>query len=315
MGGWALLFAFGSEFMNNHSRILCALAMSASISNCLVASADCDVLDPGCGTDGILTLAALARAAQVAPTAPDTLSQLQIWLKADAITGFSGGQALTTWPDSSGKGRNQVGGAAQPRYQTGLVNGLPAVRFTGSSSQFSTGAAFSFQNLTYFLVVDVNNQTTDFVGVSSFYPSGANNDHDNANGLTFSTTAADGFMHVLRMGGLGSSTASPLTALVPLGSDIQIIVLTMKLGPSVGTGAVYRNGTGSGTSSYQDTGIVAPLGLVLGARWITGAASTFGTNDIAEVIAYDRALSEAERQGVECHLSQKYAISIAVNCR
>src|SRR5687767_7057806 len=64
---------------------------------------------------------------------PSTIAGLQLWLKADAITGLSDADPVTTWEDShtSNHDATQATGAAKPIYKTGIVNGKPVVRFDG----------------------------------------------------------------------------------------------------------------------------------------------------------------------------------------
>ncbi|MBI5544326.1 MAG: hypothetical protein HY901_10580, partial [Deltaproteobacteria bacterium] len=58
------------------------------------------------------------------------MANMFVWLKADAIT-LSDGSPVAAWPDSSGNGRNAMAPAGQPTFRTGVVNGLPVVRFSG----------------------------------------------------------------------------------------------------------------------------------------------------------------------------------------
>ena len=57
-----------------------------------------------------------------------------LWLNADAITGVSSGNSLTTWTDMSGNGYNAVytnpNGEVAPTYVTNVYNGMPVVRFS-----------------------------------------------------------------------------------------------------------------------------------------------------------------------------------------
>src|SRR5438876_259992 len=66
-----------------------------------------------------------------------TTAGLQLWLKADAITGFSDGTSLTSWPDSSGNGNTaaQSTVSLQPVYRVNVINGQPAVNFTANTKR------------------------------------------------------------------------------------------------------------------------------------------------------------------------------------
>src|ERR671913_280317 len=74
---------------------------------------------------------------------PQTIPNLGIWLDATKITGLAGGAAVSQWDDASGNGNHatQATGTAQPSYQTAVQNGLPVVRFDGTSDFLSLATA------------------------------------------------------------------------------------------------------------------------------------------------------------------------------
>lgn len=57
------------------------------------------------------------------------LPAMQFHFDAQAITGKSNGDKVTTWVDSSGNGRNATTGGVGPEYRTNVLNGLPALYF------------------------------------------------------------------------------------------------------------------------------------------------------------------------------------------
>ena len=57
-------------------------------------------------------------------------SGLVLHLDADAITGLSDGDTVSTWTDISGSG-NSGSAIGAPSYHTGVVNGKPVVRLDG----------------------------------------------------------------------------------------------------------------------------------------------------------------------------------------
>jgi parallel beta-helix repeat protein len=66
------------------------------------------------------------------------LTNLVLWLKADAIIGLTNNAPIATWPDQSGKGNNatQASSGNRPLYITNVINGMPVVRFNAASSQY-----------------------------------------------------------------------------------------------------------------------------------------------------------------------------------
>jgi len=63
---------------------------------------------------------------------PKSIPGLNLWVKADQISG-SDGMAVATWLDLSGKNNHltQATSAYQPLLKTGIINGKPVVRFDG----------------------------------------------------------------------------------------------------------------------------------------------------------------------------------------
>lgn len=86
-----------------------------------------------------------ARAGQFArllggETTSSNLPAPVLWLIADDISG-SDGDAITTWPDSSGFARDAgSGGVTSPVLKTGVLNGHDILRFDGVSNHMATPA-------------------------------------------------------------------------------------------------------------------------------------------------------------------------------
>src|SRR5215217_4469118 len=110
-------------------------------------------------------------------TSPDAVSGLQLWLKADAITGLSDTNAVSQWDDSSGQANHatQPSGLVQPIYRTNIVNSLPVVRFDGVGSRLALGTttfkaltnnATGFSVFCYADLTTVANTTRQILGIS-----------------------------------------------------------------------------------------------------------------------------------------------------
>jgi hypothetical protein len=115
---------------------------------------------------------------------PSDLSTLRAWYKADAISGLSNADAVTSWIDSSGSGYalSQVSTGTAPDYRTSVLNGLPVVRFWDDGKALihdDTGitVAKNIASLTIATVsqIRVSNASSrsDIVGITS----GANTDN------------------------------------------------------------------------------------------------------------------------------------------
>lgn len=76
-------------------------------------------------------------------TSLNDIATIHGWYKADAITGLSDGDLISSSLDSSGLARNlSASGSARPTYKTGIVNGLPVMRF-GTASHVLSSSSYS----------------------------------------------------------------------------------------------------------------------------------------------------------------------------
>ena len=85
---------------------------------------------------------------------PTDVANLILWLRADAITGLADTNPVITWLDESGQGNDvtQGVGADRPLYRTGIMNGLPVVRFDGVSDFLRSAALVTTLPLHIFTV-------------------------------------------------------------------------------------------------------------------------------------------------------------------
>lgn len=86
---------------------------------------------------------------------PDKISGLQFWYKADAITGKSNGDVITSWTDYSGRNAHAVtaSGGTGPVYTTNFKNGLPALHYSGTYGEYLSLTSASFTNGSTIFVV------------------------------------------------------------------------------------------------------------------------------------------------------------------
>lgn len=99
-----------------------------------------------------------------AASLPSDISGLQLWYKADQITGLVDADPVTTWTDLGAllKDLTQVTAGNKPSYRTNVVNSLPVVRFDGTDDRMATASFTSVpQPTTFFIVVKSNNASKD----------------------------------------------------------------------------------------------------------------------------------------------------------
>lgn len=97
---------------------------------------------------------------------PASFSNLSMWLDASQLTGLTNGGTLTTWVDKSSNGFSGTA-VAGPTYITNSVNGLPVVRFNGTTQYVNFGNVLNISTNTgvaMFSIVKINSASAGIVG-------------------------------------------------------------------------------------------------------------------------------------------------------
>ena len=211
-----------------------------------------------------------------------------LWLKADAITGLSDDDPVTTWPDSSGNGNDatQATAGKKPLYKVGIQNGLPVVRADGTDDFMSlTGMTAPAGGFTLIAVLD-----PPATGETKYFLDSATPRH------IFQALSSSGDKV-----GWYDGTHHPIAAAQ---SGFQILSWVLTSGAN---GEIFRNGSSLGTDPYTALAIGGSVGLFANP---TGSASWLAA-DLGESLLYSTALSSGDRQQVEQYLSDKWGITLA----
>lgn len=238
----------------------------------------------------------------VAGVQPNTISGLQGWWKGDVgvfsdagTTPCVDGNGIYQWNDQSGNARNltQTVAGNRPVYKTAIVNGNPIARFTSASPSYFNGAA-----------------------VSNFFAVGAKTafvvyQHTANASTTLWADASTKIAQVL------DSTGTALRAYNDDGAADNASKSGLISGSwYVGTllhsgGTLYSGANDTRTASLTGTasGNTSSLTGALLVGMQTGSVNPI-SGDIAEMLFYNAALSEADRQGIEAYLSRKYNIAL-----
>ena len=228
-----------------------------------------------------------------------TTNGMQLWLDGKDINGDTladsivNGSAIGTWFDKSGANRNatQTTGSAQPLYTTSGMNGLPGIVFDGTAKSLAmTGYAIApTASYSIFTVVQSNDPDSAWNSFLSLGSTVTNAFYAPHNGAAF------GYMNTAtspnNSGSAALSQASPyIVDFVKSGSLNQMVIST--------DGATVTK-----------TG-VNPTGTT-GANWsLSFSYSQPGFNGtVSEVIIFDRAVTDSERQQIESYLSGKWGVS------
>ena len=248
---------------------------------------------------------------------PTDISNLVVWLDAGVglFNATSGGSAVTTdasavarWEDQSGNANHfsQSNSDRRPQLKTSIQNSLNVIRFDGFNDGLICASNALFKNVSGATVFAVrkcaSNPTSDqsifratingSSGSRIFFSVGFNSGKANAGGRRLD---ADGFAGIQSTNNVSTSAFQIQSALYDYtNTDLYL----------------YVNGSQEASNtSWQTTGSTSNTDsaqINVGANLI--ATASFFNGDIAEVIAYNRALTTAEREDVEKYLNAKYAI-------
>lgn len=209
--------------------------------------------------------------AATATAAPNSLSGLALWLKADAITGLADGTTLTTWNDSSTNARNATVLAGTPTFETSELNGQPVVRFPANGESSLQFPSLNTIRTVFWVVKETAPGTHFLLGDDNTY-----HFHRGATATIWDATYAS---TNVRNGTTKLNGAAVNGSTTPLGNGWKLV-------------SVVTAGNCEASRISRDRNIA-------GRSW---------DGDIAEIIIYDRALSANEEQLVGGYLSQKYAL-------
>lgn len=212
-------------------------------------------------------------------------SGLRLWLQADV--GVTSGQnnQVSVWADQSGLGNDasQTTGTAQPAISPNSISGLPAIHFSGgqffSLPNFMSAAAAG--EMFAVLRIDPYDSGT----VRGFMRMGSNG--DNAHYPIYGGVIADNFGSTTRMDTAGTPE-----------QDLSKYHIYNAL--STSTEWTSRiNGLLFYTTQSNTVGFSSSPRIGLSDSW-------YFAGDMAEILVYDRKLSDAERGQVISYLGGKY---------
>jgi hypothetical protein len=272
---------------------------------------------------------------------PARISGLQLWLDAsDPWTLFdatSGGSAVAAngivkrWEDKSGYARHATESTNGPTRKTAVQNGFGTLDFDGTNDTLqiaNSQSTFAFlHQATQATVFTVYRPTYSSLtgGDTEYYPiweTGSYSALGAGVDMMFNNAFGNSQMMDWRVAGVGSAgrTRRRISGGAPNNSfSLQSIVTDNANATPANRALLYRNGasnagttvTGSGfDNGTVSTGNASRNFTISGSGTATGASTAqFFNGDIAEIIIYNAALTDADRASVESYLIQKWAIS------
>ena len=218
---------------------------------------------------------------------PDSVANLVMWYKAQSLIGtYTDGQAVVSWPDSSGGGYTLTAVNSPLFYTTThTIGGLPVVSFINGNTSFTvSGPSINTQNSTVIMVyTDLNgggnlNWFNNTSGSEGFYTGGS--------------TSNIKFIHSSASAGVTSFSAQPSGTPTVMG-----------ICWSATSAFVNRDGP----TTAQSFAAIPSFSYNVGA--IGRAASGQLGIYLAEMAVYNRALTQTEINAVTVGLTTKYGIA------
>jgi hypothetical protein len=224
----------------------------------------------------------------------DLPTDLGMWYEADKISGLTDGDSIVTFPDSGPNGNTLTPSGTAPIYKTGIINGLPVVRFGDNGrlhkSSPVVGEPSGNSAQTIFSIFRPNAQQD--ADIIFNFGAGSSN-----TGTHFIYRASTGFWSWDRW---GFSNEAHFDA---LNNGTPYIMAGRK--PS-STRTVYTSGKEGGSNGSAMN--LVPAGVTLGD--IDTSAGIFLDGDIAEFVSWYGALSLADFADVHSYLALKYGLTL-----
>src|SRR3989344_3684763 len=241
------------------------------------------------------------------PHEPSGVSGLVMWLKADAITGLSDGNSVTTWTDSSSAGHSVTEPTAiyKPVYKSdaaSLLNGKPVVRFDGNDHLY--GGVLGATDVTVIAVAGRATPASLTNGNIYAYALIGTRPDQNGWGLYYLwANPAPGAAAGFRAWNIAQDTWWT-------GYDANWHILSGTLRGVIGANniKIFGDGTERGSGSVSGTTNNNPANAV-NVGWV-GIDHHF-KGDMAEVMVYNRVLPNNERKEIESYLAKKYGLTIS----
>ena len=234
---------------------------------------------------------------------PATLPRCQLWLDGADPAGSgvrpAANSTVSTWVDKSGN----MGNGTAIGTPTFLVEG--GINLNGSSCFSNTTFKMTFANRSMFFVMQETSRSTNN-GIFVFIPSPQNSLHDYeaSSGIVYDT--ASGFETFWRW--TPGDTINRVGYVYQMGNSTLLprAIYNDNMNTVVGSGFVNGSNAANKTALASAT---TCSGYAVGGRYIQPNITNRLNGVIYEIIAYDRGLTNSERQQVEGYLAWKWNLN------
>ena len=252
---------------------------------------------------------------------PSQLSSVAAWYDADAITGLSNNDPVSTWADASGNGYNLTQTSTKrPTYKTSTLNGLPVIEFDGTDDYLaaSTAADWTFlhdstgsslfvvlkagtsanPNAAYAALGTHSGTTTD-VGINLLYDDRSSLSRNDR--MVSLVNNGSGSFFVLNVSSDDAFDANTY-GLVSVVSDPANTTLADRSSIYVNGGTAITNNSTSGSLSTSNPTYALHVGS-------QGNGNSKLLGGIAEVVICDAVLTSTDREKLEGYLAHKWGLT------
>ena len=251
-------------------------------------------------------------------SSPTQITGLQLWLDAsDADTLFdatSGGSLVAAdgtvkrWEDKSGNNRHATEAINGPQRKTAVQGGKDVLRFDGSNDSLASSDFLDLsagQAITASAVMKRGATGSTHTILCKFDATNIGSEED---GWFFRFTNTDALNAGFAKDGeyTQRSSSSSVSA-----STFSVLAFKATAGSLTTSTVLYQDGVAlsSSNSGSGQTLDNTSYSMVIGRLPYQGVNYDFLNGDIAEIIIYDTALSDTEREAVENYLLAKWAIT------
>ncbi|KRF44162.1 discoidin domain-containing protein [Paenibacillus sp. Soil787] len=219
---------------------------------------------------------------------PPATSNLKLWLKADTGVVADVNGKVSSWSDQSGVANHSVQATSgyQPTLVSNVVNGNPVIRFDGvNDNLLSSGVTGSMNTSTVIFVLKPQAVTNYNQSIGAAGGWGQFQFHTTSTGQVY----------------VGTSASSRITPTDGPGANTLVANTWSKFAYVLNNGSakLFKNGVQLASKTISNP-----------ASWTGFTLGNNGSNtingDIAEVIVYNSALSDTDRQSIETYLQTKY---------
>lgn len=220
----------------------------------------------------------------------DSITGLQLWLKADSLS-YSDNDQVDTWTDLSGNNHHATMATSgyQPLYIEGQANSHPVIRLDGVDDHFDD--THNYDGRTAFIVFRASSTLQDGNELGQLWGAYANGIHiavdaragGNNQGFSFDGSGGAGGVYALDNNAFTANVTNSNTQAY-IYDQFHIIVVQF---------------SSTVTLNRQVIGNLLPS-FAIGAHQYGG--------DIAEIIIYDQTLSNSDRDAIKDYLNTKYTI-------